>query len=289
MVYFLRKKLGIGIPSLITNYFCGNKSVFAVLNAHQRTSSTISVVCLAYNPQNQPSAIVPTKGGNIMNTLNNGRDYNGWDELFHSEFSKTYFVNLKQFLLQEYATKHIYPPKRLILNAFDQTAYEDVNVVILGQDPYYNPGQAMGMSFSVQPGISVPMSLYNIFKEIESDLGYKTAIVGGDLTQWARQGVLLLNAVLTVEEGKPNSHKGKGWEQFTDAVISYLNKRERGMVFLLWGRNAQEKRALITGKQHLVLTAAHPSPLSATHGFFGCGHFSKANEFLAEQNRQIRW
>ena len=233
--------------------------------------------------------IVRTKGGNIMNTLNNVRDYNGWDELFHGEFSKPYFAQLKQFLLQEYAVKHIYPPKKLILNAFDQTAYDDVNVVLLGQDPYYNPGQAMGMSFSVPPGVPVPMSLYNIFKEIEGDLGYKTAIVGGDLTPWARQGVLLLNAVLTVEEGKPNSHKGKGWEQFTDAVISYLNQRERGMVFMLWGRNAQEKRALITGKQHLVLTAAHPSPLSATHGFFGCGHFSKANAFLAEQNRQIRW
>lgn len=217
------------------------------------------------------------------------RDYNGWEELFGEEFQKPYFKQLKQFLVQEYATKRIYPPKKLILNAFDHTAYNDVNVVILGQDPYYNEGQAMGMSFSVPQGVLPPMSLVNIFKEINDDLGYKTSIVGGDLTPWARQGVLLLNAVLTVQEKQPNSHKGKGWERFTDEVIKYLNKRERGMVFMLWGRNALEKKVLITGSQHLVLTAAHPSPLSATHGFFGCGHFSKANKFLSLQNREIKW
>lgn len=222
-------------------------------------------------------------------TTKPARDYNGWDDLFAQEFAKPYFAELKRFLVEEYAHKHIYPPKRLMLNAFDQTSYDDVNVVILGQDPYYNYGQAMGMSFSVPQGVAVPMSLYNIFKEIESDTGHKSSIVGGDLTPWARQGVLLLNAVLTVEEGKPNSHKGKGWEQFTDAVIKHLNERERGMVFMLWGRNAQEKRPLITGRQHLVLTAAHPSPLSANHGFFGCGHFSKANKFLERQNREIKW
>lgn len=133
------------------------------------------------------------------------------------------------------------------------------------------------------------MSLQNIFKEIHSDLGYPSSVKGGDLTPWARQGVLLLNAVLTVREAEPNSHKGKGWEQFTDAVISHLNERERGMVFMLWGRNACEKKRLITNPQHLVLTAAHPSPLSASHGFFGCGHFSKANEFLQAQNRAIKW
>ena len=217
------------------------------------------------------------------------RTYNGWDELFTQEFSKPYFVNLKSFLVQEYATKRIYPPKKLMLNAFDHTAYEDVNVVILGQDPYYNPYQAMGMSFSVPQGVDPPRSLINIFKEIEDELGEKPNIVGGDLTPWAEQGVLLMNTVLTVEEGKPNSHKDKGWETFTDAVISYLNERQRGMVFLLWGRNAYAKKQLITNPQHLVLTAAHPSPLSANSGFFGCGHFAKANQFLAKQGKQIRW
>ncbi|HIU91472.1 MAG TPA: uracil-DNA glycosylase [Candidatus Fimimonas merdipullorum] len=217
------------------------------------------------------------------------RDYNGWEDLFFEEFSKPYFKQLKAFLRQEYAQHKVYPPKRLILNAFDNTAFDEVNVVILGQDPYYNEGQAMGMSFSVPQGVQPPMSLVNIFREIRDDLGRETCIKGGDLTPWARQGVLLLNAVLTVRERQPNSHKGKGWERFTDAVISALNARDRGMVFMLWGRNAQEKRRLITGRQHLVLCAAHPSPLSATQGFFGCGHFSKANEFLALQNREINW
>ena len=217
------------------------------------------------------------------------RSYNGWDELFKKEFTKPYFVQLKSFLVQEYATKCIYPPKRLMLNAFDNTAYDDVNVVILGQDPYYNPNQAMGMSFSVPKGIEPPKSLLNIFKEIEDELGRRTTIVGGDLTPWAQQGVLLLNTVLTVEAGKPNSHKDKGWETFTDAVIEHLNNRQRGMVFLLWGRNAYEKKRLITNPQHLVLTCAHPSPLSAYNGFFGCGHFIKANEFLIKQGKCIRW
>lgn len=217
------------------------------------------------------------------------RDYNGWDELFHEEFAKPYFKELKAFLVERYSQTYVYPPKRLILNAFDNTAYDDVNVVIIGQDPYYNPGQAMGMSFSVPKGVMPPMSLVNIFKEIHDDLGYDSCIEGGDLTPWARQGVLLLNAVLTVERGKPDSHKGKGWEQFTDRVIQYLNERERGMVFMLWGRNACAKKRLVTNPQHLVLTAAHPSPLSAYSGFFGCGHFSKANEFLALQNRSIKW
>ncbi|MGN1067152.1 MAG: uracil-DNA glycosylase [Candidatus Fimimonas sp.] len=217
------------------------------------------------------------------------RDYNGWEQLFQQEFAKPYFKQLKQFLLDEYATQRVYPPKKLILNAFDNTSYNDVNVVILGQDPYYNEGQAMGMSFSVPDGVLPPMSLVNIFKEIKDDLGYETTVKGGNLTPWARQGVLLLNTVLTVREKSPNSHKGKGWETFTDEVIKYLNARERGMVFMLWGRNALEKRRLITGSQHLVLTAAHPSPLSAHNGFFGCGHFSKANAFLALQHREIKW
>ncbi len=217
------------------------------------------------------------------------RSYNGWEPLFLEEFAKPYFKNLKSFLTEEYAHKRVYPPKKLMLNAFDHTSPDDVNAVILGQDPYYNPGQAMGLSFSVPRGVRPPMSLVNIFKEIHDDTGHDTSIVGGDLTPWAEQGVLLMNTVLTVVEGSPNSHKDKGWEQFTDAVIKYLNNRERGMVFMLWGRNAVSKKQLITSSRHLVLTAAHPSPLSAFQGFFGCGHFSKANEFLARQNREIRW
>ena len=216
--------------------------------------------------------------------------YNGWENLFITEFAKPYFVNLKQFLLNEYATKTVYPPKPLILNAFDNTAYDNVKVVILGQDPYYNPGQAMGMSFSVPDGVAVPKSLQNMFKEIEDDTGKPSAIVGGNLTPWANQGVLLLNTVLTVVAGRPNSHKGMGWETFTDAVIEQLNKRNKPTVFLLWGRNAYEKRALITNPSHLVLTAAHPSPLSAFNGFFGCKHFSKTNDFLrAHGESEIVW
>ena len=216
--------------------------------------------------------------------------YNGWDELFLEEFNKPYFKNLKNFLLQEYATRTVYPPKSLILNAFDQTPYDKVKVVILGQDPYYNPGQAMGMSFSVNKGVAVPKSLQNMFKEIADDIGRPSAIEGGDLTPWARQGVLLLNTVLTVVAGQPNSHKGLGWETFTDAVINKLNSRNTPTVFLLWGRNALDKRALITNPTHLVLTAAHPSPLSAFNGFFGCRHFSKTNEFLRKNGlEEIVW
>ena len=216
--------------------------------------------------------------------------YNGWDELFLEEFNKPYFKNLKNFLLQEYATRTVYPPKSLILNAFDQTPYDKVKVVILGQDPYYNPGQAMGMSFSVNKGVAVPKSLQNMFKEIADDIGRPSAIEGGDLTPWARQGVLLLNTVLTVVGGQPNSHKGMGWETFTDAVINKLNSRNTPTVFLLWGRNALDKRALITNPTHLVLTAAHPSPLSAFNGFFGCRHFSKTNEFLRKNGlEEIVW
>ena len=216
--------------------------------------------------------------------------YNGWDELFLEEFNKPYFKNLKNFLLQEYATRTVYPPKSLILNAFDQTPYDKVKVVILGQDPYYNPGQAMGMSFSVNKGVAVPKSLQNMFKEIADDTGRPSTIEGGDLTPWARQGVLLLNTVLTVVAGQPNSHKGVGWETFTDAVINKLNSRNIPTVFLLWGRNALDKRALITNPTHLVLTAAHPSPLSAFNGFFGCRHFSKTNEFLRKNGlEEIVW
>jgi len=217
------------------------------------------------------------------------RFYNGWEPLFEQEFAKPYFRELKSFLVKEYAEKIVYPPKSLILNAFDSTSPDEVNVVILGQDPYINPGQAMGMAFSVPEGVRPPPSLQNVFKEIKDDLGYPSQIKGGDLTPWANQGVLLLNTSLTVVQGQSNSHKGHGWEQFTDEVIRFLNKRERGMVFMLWGSNAISKRRLVTNPRHLVLTAAHPSPLSAYNGFFGCKHFSKANEFLKKQYREIRW
>lgn len=216
--------------------------------------------------------------------------YNGWDNLFLAEFSKPYFAQLKSFLLAEYAAKTVYPPQKMILNAFDQTTFDKVKVVILGQDPYYNPGQAMGMSFSVQQGVAVPKSLQNMFAEIQSDIGKPSTIVGGDLTPWAKQGVLLLNTVLTVVGGSPNSHRGKGWETFTDAVIKTLNGVDRPIVFLLWGRNALEKKALLNNPNHLVLTAAHPSPLSAYNGFFGCKHFSKTNLFLREHGEsEIVW
>lgn len=217
-------------------------------------------------------------------------NYNGWDELFKQEFAKPYFQDLKKFLLREYATKTVYPPKQLILNAFDQTSPDSVKAVILGQDPYYNPNQAMGMSFSVPQGVAVPKSLQNIFKEIYDEYGKPSVIKGGDLTPWAKQGVLLLNASLTVVGGSPNSHKDKGWEKFTDAAISYLDKLQQPIVFLLWGRNACEKRTLLCNPQHLVLTAAHPSPLSAYNGFFGCGHFRKTNEFLLSHGQsEIQW
>lgn len=220
---------------------------------------------------------------------NNGKFYNGWEELFEVEFAKPYFKQLKQFLIEEYATHTIYPPKSLMLNAFYLTAPQQVNVVILGQDPYINPNQAMGLAFSVPKGERTPMSLTNIKREIKDDLGHDSIIKDGDLTPWAEQGVLLLNTVLTVRQGQSNSHQGKGWEQFTDSVIRYLNMRDRGMVFMLWGNNAIAKKRLITNSHHLVLTCAHPSPLSASRGFFGCGHFSKANQYLQSMDREIRW
>lgn len=216
------------------------------------------------------------------------RDYNGWEPLFEQEFQKPYFQQLKAFLVEQYATKKVFPPKKLILNAFDLTAYDDVNVVILGQDPYINDGQAMGLSFSVPDGVRPPPSLQNIFKEIKQEYG-TSIIKNGDLTPWAHQGVLLLNATLTVEAYKSNSHSNAGWTTFTDQVVKFLNQRERPMVFMLWGNFAISKKRFITNGNHLVLTAAHPSPLSAFHGFFGCGHFKKANEFLENFNKEIKW
>ncbi|ONI38469.1 uracil-DNA glycosylase [Candidatus Epulonipiscium fishelsonii] len=204
---------------------------------------------------------------------------NSWDEILKDEFEKPYYKKLRQFLKEEYATQVIYPKPEDIFTAFKVTPYEDVKVVIIGQDPYHGNAQAHGMSFSVQPGIKVPPSLLNIYKEIHSSLGYDIPKTGY-LLPWAKQGVFLLNTVLTVRASQPNSHKQKGWEIFTDDVISYLNNREKPIIFLLWGAHAQSKKALITNPQHYVLVAPHPSPYSADRGFFGCNHFKQVNEIL---------
>lgn len=214
---------------------------------------------------------------------------NEWDALLAPEFEKPYYKKIRFFLKKEYAEQTIYPPMHDIFNALRYTSYSDVKAVILGQDPYHGPGQAHGLCFSVQPGVDVPPSLRNIFQEIESDLGIAPP-TGGTLTPWARQGVLLLNTVLTVRRGQPNSHKNLGWTTFTDAVIAKLNARPRPVVFLLWGGNARSKKPLITAPQHLILEATHPSPLSAYGGFFGCRHFSRCNEFLQQNGMTpINW
>ena len=204
-----------------------------------------------------------------------------WKELLKDEFEKPYFSELIQFVKNEYKTTKIYPPGKLIFNAFDHCPAEQTKVVILGQDPYHGPGQAHGLCFSVPEGIEQPPSLQNIFKEINNDLG-KPVPTSGNLERWAEQGVLLLNATLTVRAHQAGSHQGKGWEQFTDAVIQAVNAQERPIVYMLWGRPAQSKIPMLTNPKHLVLKAPHPSPLSAYRGFFGCKHFSKANSFLEE-------
>ncbi|MGI6730869.1 MAG: uracil-DNA glycosylase [Anaerovoracaceae bacterium] len=213
---------------------------------------------------------------------------NDWDEILKGEFEKEYYLKLRKFLIHEYRTKIIYPDMYDIFNGLKYTPYNGVKVVILGQDPYHQPNQAHGLCFSVQKGVPKPPSLVNIFKELQSDLGIAPPD-HGCLEDWASQGVLLLNTVLTVRKGEANSHKGKGWEIFTDQVISLLNKREKPIVFLLWGAHAKSKAALITNKHHLILTAAHPSPLSAYNGFYGCKHFSKTNDFLAQFGEKIQW
>lgn len=206
----------------------------------------------------------------------------GWDELLGPEFEKPYYQKLRAFLKEEYTYYNIFPPMDKIFNALQSTPYDKVKAVILGQDPYHGAGQAHGLCFSVQKGVKPPPSLQNIFKELNSDIGMPLPPYG-ELTGWTKQGVLLLNTVLTVREGQANSHKGKGWEQFTDRVITLLNQRETPMVFLLWGSPARKKKELITNPIHLVLETVHPSPLSAYHGWFGCKHFSRCNEFLKEQ------
>lgn len=221
--------------------------------------------------------------------MTNLRDYNGWENIFIPQFEQEYFKKLKEFLLEEYKSKRVFPPAKDIFHAFDVTHLFNVKVVILGQDPYPNEGQAMGLAFSVPQTQPVPPSLYNIKKEILSDTGKASIIEKGDLTPWAKQGVLLLNTVLTVVKGVPNSHKGKGWETFTDAVIKGVSQEKEGVAFMLWGANAAAKKGLIDKNKHLILTAAHPSPLSAYNGFFGCRHFSQANEFLQKRGEEIAW
>lgn len=214
---------------------------------------------------------------------------NSWDRVLEGEFEKEYYQNLRQFLIEEYRSKTIYPGMHDIFNALKVTGYDDVKVVILGQDPYHEPGQAHGMAFSVQPGVKTPPSLVNIYKEMLDDLGIPLAD-HGYLMKWAEQGVLLLNACLTVRAHQANSHKGKGWEKFTDRVIELLNEREKPVVFILWGNNAKAKIKLITNPQHLILTGAHPSPLSAYNGFYGGKYFSRANEFLrANGEEPVDW
>ncbi|UAY51098.1 uracil-DNA glycosylase [Ferruginibacter albus] len=214
-----------------------------------------------------------------------------WKKVLKDEFTKPYFLEIVTFLKTEKAAgKTIYPPGPLIFNAFNQTTFDKVKVVILGQDPYHGPGQAHGLSFSVPNGIKPPPSLVNIYKEIEKDIGVAMPLQYGNLTHWAEQGVLLLNAVLTVRANEPASHAKIGWMNFTDAVIRKLSEEKEGVVFLLWGRFAQDKQTLIDETKHHVLKAAHPSPFSADKGFFGCKHFSKTNEFLTRQGSEpIDW
>ena len=212
-----------------------------------------------------------------------------WKQHLMPEFDKPYFVNLTNFVRDEYRTKTIYPPAKLIFNAFDQCPFDEVEVVIVGQDPYHEPGQAHGLCFSVNDGIEIPPSLQNIYKEIHDDLG-KPIPRSGNLERWARQGVLLLNATLTVQAHRAGSHQGKGWEEFTDAAIRHLANERQNLVFILWGAYAQKKGENIDTNRHLVLKSPHPSPLSAHRGFFGNKHFSKANEYLIEHNKKpIEW
>ena len=211
---------------------------------------------------------------------------NDWDSLIAEEFDKDYYKKMRAFLVNEYKTTIVYPEMYSIFNALKFTAYSDVKVVILGQDPYHGEGQAHGLSFSVQKGIDIPPSLLNMYKELKSDLGCFIPN-NGYLEKWARQGVLLLNATLTVRAGQANSHQNIGWQIFTDRIINLLNERSGRIVFLLWGANARNKKALITNPEHCVLEAPHPSPLSAHRGFFGCKHFSKANELLSQAGKSV--
>lgn len=212
-----------------------------------------------------------------------------WKARLQDEFDKPYFKTLTDFVRQEYGSGTVYPPAKLIFNAFDLCPFGQVKVVIIGQDPYHGPGQAHGLCFSVNDGVQYPPSLQNIFKEIQNDLG-RPIPQTGNLTRWARQGVLLLNATLTVRQHQAGSHQGRGWETFTDAVISKLNAERENLVFILWGSYAQKKGAVIDRSRHLVLQSVHPSPLSAYAGFFGNHHFSQTNKWLSDHGLQpIDW
>ncbi|HDX9579274.1 TPA: uracil-DNA glycosylase [Bacillus pseudomycoides] len=214
---------------------------------------------------------------------------NDWEPLLATEFEKSYYQQLQSFLTEEYHTQVVYPKQEDIFNALRYTSYQDTKVLILGQDPYHGPNQAHGLSFSVQPGVRTPPSLQNMYKELQDDLGYPIPN-NGYLVKWAEQGVLLLNTVLTVRQGEANSHKGKGWEVFTDRIIELLNEREKSVIFVLWGRPAQAKKKLITNSHHHIIESVHPSPLSARRGFFGSKPFSKINHFLASNGEQeIDW
>lgn len=214
---------------------------------------------------------------------------NDWNEILADEFQKDYYLKLREFLKREYRSARVYPGMYDIFNALRYTSFADVKAVILGQDPYHGPGQAHGLCFSVRPGVEPPPSLRNIYKELESDIGFIPP-AHGCLTHWAKQGVLLLNTVLTVREHEPNSHRGMGWEIFTDRVIKELDRKDKPVVFLLWGANARKKADIVQNPIHVKLTAPHPSPLSAYSGFFGCRHFSKTNEILARSGQQpIDW
>jgi len=212
-----------------------------------------------------------------------------WHKVLHNEFEKEYFKSLIAFVKQEYAAHQVFPPGNLIFNAFDKTPFAAVKVVLIGQDPYHGFGQAHGLAFSVQEGVTPPPSLRNIFKEIKDDLG-KPIPKSGNLERWADQGVLLLNAILTVRANSPGSHQKKGWEEFTDAAIKALSDEREGLVFMLWGAYAQKKGAIIDASKHHILKAAHPSPFAADKGFFGCKHFSQANAYLRQQGQpEIDW
>lgn len=214
---------------------------------------------------------------------------NDWDNLLESEYQKDYFKELEQFVMSEYKTKVIYPKISEVYNAFRCTSFENVKVVILGQDPYHGENQAEGLCFSVKKGIAKPPSLNNIFKELHDDLGYDIP-KNGSLVPWTKEGILLLNAVLTVEKDKAASHKGRGWERFTDEVIKIVNKKDTSVVFILWGNYARSKKKLITNDKHLIIESAHPSPLSAYNGFFGSKPFSTTNKFLVKKRiKPINW
>ena len=214
---------------------------------------------------------------------------NDWADALKPEYGKEYYKELYEYVGHEYSTCTVYPPGDDIFNAFHLTPLKDVKVVIIGQDPYHEPGQAHGLSFSVKPGVDIPPSLQNIYKELQTDCGCSIPN-NGYLVKWAEQGVLLLNAVLTVRAHQAASHQGKGWEEFTDAAIRIVNEENRPIVFMLWGSFARSKKAMLNNPQHLILEAPHPSPLSAYRGFFGCKHFSQANEFLKEHGETpIDW